>query len=206
MLINDKLINMLTHKQYILASSSKSRFQILKNCGLNFMQIKPICDEENIKNKIANKIKDPRSFAKRLSYEKALSVSNIKKYKNKDVIGCDTLIYINNTIMDKAKNFKEAKTKIKMLSGKSHKIVSGITICRNGIKTWQSSVTTDVKIKKLNDREINIYLKRAGKQILSSVGCYQIEALGTNIIENIKGDFFNVMGLPLFKLLRKISP
>ena len=57
------------------------------------------------------------------------------------------------------------------------------------------------KIRKLNNSEINTYLKKTGKQILSSVGCYQIESLGPNIIESIKGDYFNVMGLPLFNLL-----
>ena len=105
-------------------------------------------------------------------------------------------------IFDKAKSFEEARSKLKQLSGKDHKIVSGLTICKNGKKIWQCSETTNVKIKKLNTTQINKYLKLSGKQVLHSVGCYQIESLGPQIIENIKGDFFNVMGLPLFKLLK----
>ena len=58
-----------------------------------------------------------------------------------------------------------------------------------------------LKIRNLNNSEIKTYLKKTGKQILSSVGWYQIESLGPNIIESIKGDYFNVMGLPLFNLL-----
>ena len=75
------------------------------------------------------------------------------------MIGCDTLIYLNNRIFDKATNIREAKQKIKTLSGKKHKIVSGLTICKGGKKIWQCSVTTDVRLRKLNEKQINKYLK-----------------------------------------------
>ena len=196
---------MITHKPYILASSSKSRYKILKNSGFIFKQVKPLCNEEEIKKKINKKINKPTSIAKILSFEKAKSVSGKKKYFNDYVIGCDTLIYLNNKIFDKAKNNNQAKLKIMKLSGKTHKIVSGLTICKNGNKIWQCSATTRVKIRKLTPNQISKYLEKAGEQVLDSVGCYQIESLGTNIIEGVSGDFFNVMGLPLFKLLKYVS-
>ncbi len=195
---------MITHRKYILASASKSRLKILNNCGFNFLQVRPTCNEEQIKKNINKKTK-PVNIAKTLSFEKARSISKTKKFFNDFVIGCDTLIYLDKKIFDKAKNTKEAEMKLKKLSGKTHKIVSGITICRQGKKIWQSSETTLVKIRKLKDAEIKKYLKKTGAQILNSVGCYQLEALGPNIIEGIRGDFFNVMGLPLFKLLKYIS-
>ena len=92
-----------------------------------------------------------------------------------------------------------------MFSGKTHKIISGLTVCRRGKKIWQCSETTLVKIRRLKKAQINSYLKKTGKQILGSVGCYQIESLGPNIIENIKGDYFNVLGFPLFRFLKQIS-
>ena len=92
-----------------------------------------------------------------------------------------------------------------MFSGKTHKIISGLTVCRRGEKIWQCSETTFVKIRHLKKEQINSYLKKTGKQILGSVGCYQIESLGPNIIENIKGDYFNVLGFPLFRFLKQIS-
>ena len=195
---------MFTHNTYVLASSSKSRFNILKKSGFLFKQVKPTCNEEKIKNKIKMKKTKPSLVAKKLSYEKAKSISKTKKYFDDYVIGCDTLIYLDNKIFDKAKNLKEAKKKIKTLSGKTHKIVSGLTICKNGRKIWQCSSTTEVKVRKLNALQINKYLKKTGNQILSSVGCYKIESLGPNIIEEIRGDFFNVMGIPLFKLLKYV--
>ena len=196
---------MLTHKKYILASSSKSRYKILKNSGFVFYRVKPDCDEEQIKIKYKKENRSPHYIAKKLSFEKAKSVSFKKRYKNLHVIGCDTLIYLDKKIFDKAKNLSEAKDKIKILSGKTHKIVSGITIFKNGKKEWDCSATTSVKLRKINQAQIEEYLKKTGHQILQSVGCYQIEAMGPQIIENIKGDYFNVMGLPLFKLLRYVS-
>ena len=192
------------HTKFILASSSISRYKILKNSGFNFIKISPETDEEKIKKQITKK-KKPASIAKKLSYEKAKSISIKKKYFYHTVIGCDTLIYIGDQIFDKAKNISEAKKKLAILSGKKHKIVSGVTIFNQGKKIYQFSETTQVKIRKLNKNKINNYLNKTGKQILSSVGCYQLEALGPVIIEDIKGDFFNVMGLPLFKLLKYVS-
>ena len=191
---------MFTHTKYILASSSKSRFSILTNSGFNFKQVKPTCSEEKIKIKI--KSSHPSYIAKTLSFEKAKSISETKKYYNNTVIGCDTLVCLNDQIFDKAKNMKEAHIKIKKLSGKTHTIVSGLTVCVGGIKIWQCSEASKVTIRKLNNDQIEKYLRRTGPQILDSVGCYQLEPLGPNIIEDIKGDYFNVLGLPLFKLLK----
>ncbi len=204
MLISFCFINMFTHNQYILASSSISRKSILKKCGFKFIQIKPKCNEEKLKKNI-NKSTKPSNITKFLSFEKAKSISQTKKYFDHYVIGCDTLIYLENKVFNKARNIKEANLKIRKLSGKTHKIVSGLTICKNGRAIWQCSETTNVKIKKLSTKEIKAYLSKTGPQILNSVGCYQIESLGPQIIENIKGDFFNVMGLPLFKLLKYFS-
>ena len=68
-------------------------------------------------------------------------------------------------------------------------------------EVWNTTQKSSIKIRDLSEEEINYYLKKTGKKILFSVGCYQIESLGPNIIENIKGDFFNVMGFPLFPFL-----
>ena len=193
------------HRDITLATSSKSRIKILRNAGLKFKQTKPFCDEEEIKKQILNLKNKPTYYVKRLSYEKAKSVSILKKYKNDLVIGCDTIVVLNNKVFDKAKNFDQARDKIKKLSGKQHFIITGVTIFLDQKKIWSCSQKTKVVFRKLSDQQIKNYLKITGSQILSSVGCYQIEALGPIIIEDIKGDFFNVMGMPLFKLLKYLS-
>ena len=144
-----------------------------------------------------------KTTAKKISLElarlKAFSIS--KKTKNKIIVGSDTIILINKKILNKAKNLKEAKKKIKLMAGKNHSIYSSASVFYNKKEIWNKTQKTTVKIRKLTEKEINIYLSTAGKKILSSVGCYQIEMGGANIIENIKGDYFNVMGFPLFPFL-----
>ena len=110
MFITIIFINTLMHQKFILASSSKSRYKILKNAGLNFTQKKPNCNEEDIKKTINRKTK-PEIFAKKLSYEKARSVSRQKTYANKIVLGCDTVIYHNGKILDKVNSIEKAKKK-----------------------------------------------------------------------------------------------
>ena len=109
------------HQQFILASSSRSRYKILKNVGLNFVQRKPNCNEEEIKDSIGRNLK-PEIFVKKLSYEKAKSLSVQKKNFGKIVLGCDTVIYHNRKILDKVNSFESARKKILSLSGKTHSI------------------------------------------------------------------------------------
>ena len=189
---------MLINTQFILASSSKSRFKTLKNLNLNFSTMKPLCNEEEIKKSL----KKTKSFqiAKHLAKAKAQSIS--QKYSKEMVVGCDTVLVFQNEIINKAKNLNEAFMKIKKLSGQKHKIISAASVCRNNKQIWSCHQTSIVSLRKLNKNNIEDYLKESGKKILNSVGCYQVELLGPTIIENIKGDFFNVMGFPLFPFLK----
>lgn len=190
---------MFFNKKFILASSSNSRYKILKQNNLNFLKKKPTCNEELIKKKLNKDNKRPIQIVKLLAKEKAKSINF--KYPKQLVIGCDTIILFHDKIMDKAKDLKSAKKKIKKLSGKEHKIISAISIFKNKKQIWSCAQTTKVKIRKLSTKNINHYINICGEEILQSSGCYQIESCGPMIIENIKGDFFNVMGLPLFRLL-----
>ena len=108
---------MLLNKKFILASSSLSRYKILKNNNLNFIKIKPTCHEEKIKKKLVKQKKSPSSISLELSKAKAESVS--KKIKNKIVVGCDTIIVFNNTLLSKAKNLTEAKKKLSNFRAKN---------------------------------------------------------------------------------------
>ena len=192
---------MLINTQFILASSSKSRYKILKKLNLNFSTKRPACDEEKIKKSL----KKTKSFqiAKHLARAKAQSIS--QKYPKEIVVGCDTVLVFQNKIINKAKNLNEAFMKIKKLSGKKHKIISAVSVCKNNKQIWSYHQTSIVSLRQLNKNNIEDYLKKTGKQILNSVGCYQVELLGPTIIENIKGDFFNVMGFPLFPFLKFIQ-
>ena len=190
---------MIFNTDFVLASTSKSRYFLLKNNGLVFSKRTPSCDENKLKKELLIKKTTPEKISLELARLKAFSIS--KKIKNKIIVGSDTVIYINKKILNKAKNHKEAKNRIKLMAGKKHSIYSSASVFYNKKEVWNKTQKTTVKIRKLTDKEINTYLSNTGTKILSSVGCYQIEMGGANIIESIKGDYFNVMGFPLFPFL-----
>ena len=99
-------------------------------------------------------------------------------------------------------NLKEASNKIYKLSGKTHYIFSSASVFYNNKEIWSDTQKSEIKIRNLSKKEIDNYVTKAGKKILNSIGCYHVENLGPNIIEEIKGDFFNVMGFPLFPFLK----
>ena len=190
---------MFFNTKFILASSSQSRYKILKNIGLNFKVKKPTCNEEVLKKMLYQKKTKPEKLSLELA---RLKSKNISKTQTKDfVVGADTVIVQSGQILSKAKNFKEAKKKLMLMSGRWHYIYSSVSIHLNSKEVWSYTLKTKVKMRKINTKEIKTYLLESGKKILKSVGCYQVELQGPNIIKNIKGDFFNVMGFPLFPFL-----
>ena len=121
------------------------------------------------------------------------------------MVGSDTIILFNNKLINKAKTIAEAKKKLLKLSGGKHQIISGASVCFNNKQIWSYQQTSTIHMNTLNQKQINTYLKKTGKSILSSVGCYQIEKLGPQIIKSINGDFFNILGFPLFPFLIFLS-
>lgn len=190
---------MIFNNSFILASSSLSRYKILKNNKLIFTRIKPTCNEEVLKTKLIKKKITPLKISLELARLKSKSISTIKK---KDlVVGCDTVICFNGVLLGKAKNLKDAKKKIIKIAGKYHYIYSSASVFYDKKELWKSTQKSKIKIRNLTEKEIDKYLLSVQKQILNCVGCYQIESLGPNIIEEAKGDFFNIMGFPLFPFL-----
>ena len=203
MFITVGVVNMALGKKFILASNSASRYSLLKNAGLSFSKAPPFCNEEKIKKKLLQKKINKKNLPKHLAKQKALSVS--RKNPNKLVVGSDTIIIFQKKIINKAKTLKEARKKIKQLSGKKHQIISGASVCYGNKQIWSIKQQSTVTLKKISDKQIDEYLNKTGKQILSSVGCYQVEKLGPQILKSIKGDFFNVLGFPLFPFLSFLS-
>ena len=198
MFITSKVVHMTIIKDFLLASKSSSRYKLLKGVGLKFNTTKPLCNEERIKTKLLSLKINIKNLAKHLAKEKALSVS---KKTNSLVVGSDTIIIFQNTLISKAKDLRQAKRKLQKLSGKKHKIISAVSVCQKDKQIWSSQQESTITLRKLNNHQIDEYLKTTGKQILTSVGCYQVEKLGPQIIRSINGDLFNVMGFPLLPFL-----
>lgn len=139
-------------------------------------------------------------------YEAVEYLSKIKAepFRSSDniVIGADTVVAIGNKILGKPKDKHDAFLMLKSLSGKEHSVFTGVTIIKND-KTETFSVQTKVKFFELSDDEINKYIST--NEPFDKAGAYGIQGKGSLLVEKIYGDFFNVVGLPISILARKLE-
>lgn len=176
----------------ILASKSPRRKEILENLGLSFCVCSPGCDE-NLN------ISSPKKLVYALSQKKAAAVAEQYRDDKKDVlfIAADTVVCIGKKILGKPKNKEAAAKMIKTLSGKRHKVITGITVIYNG-KTESCFESTDVYFRKVTDREIAEYIET--DEAYDKAGGYAIQGYASRWTSKIKGDYFNVVGLPVYRL------
>lgn len=178
----------------ILASTSPRRHQLLKHLGLKFKIVASDYEEEmHLK-------KPPKELVKYLSLQKALAV--IDKHPRDLIIAADTIIVFKNKIIGKPHLPSKAKATLKKLSGKKHQVITGYTLIHKKKKITRA-VSTQVEFKKLSTSEINNYVKT--KEPLDKAGAYAIQGLGTIFVKNICGDYFNVIGLPLYALSQDLK-
>lgn len=176
----------------ILASKSPRRKEILENLGLNFCICSPDCDE-NIN------ISSPKKLVCALSQKKVTAVAEQYKGDKNDVlfIAADTVVCIGKEILGKPKNKESAAKMIKSLSGKCHKVITGITVIYNG-KTESCYESTSVYFRKVAEHEIAEYIET--DEAYDKAGGYAIQGYASRWISKIKGDYFNVVGLPVYRL------
>jgi len=186
-------------RKIILASNSPRRKEILAKTRLKFEIV-----ESNYEEDMTLKLK-PRELAKFLSKEKAQIVA--KKSKNSILISADTFIVLKNKILGKP-HTKEKATKMLMeINDQKLRIITGYTIIDQATnKVISESKETQIKIKKLGRQEIENYVQTG--ESLDKAGAFAIQGLGSILIEEMKGDFFNALGLPIFDIanhLKKIG-
>jgi len=175
-------------KKIILASASPRRIELLRQLGCKF-RVMPSRVEEKINPRLS-----PVRNAKRLSHSKTLDVAS--RLSKGIVVAADTIVVFRRNILGKPKNKKEAQRMLKMLSGNEHRVITGITVIdAKTRKTKQAKVVTRVKFRKLDKKIINRYI--ATGEPLDKAGAYGIQGKGSLLVEEIKGDYFNVVGLPL---------
>ena len=183
-------------RKIVLASASPRRKEILDITGLKFSVHKSDYEEE------LNLSLTPHKLARFLSLKKAETVAH--HYRDAILIAADTFIAFKNRVLGKPFTDRKAMKMLKMLNGKSHAVITGYTVLdtANG-KTISKSVATKVYFRTLSDEEIAAYIKSG--EPLDKAGAYAIQGLGAVFIERIDGDFFNVMGLPLFSLTESLK-
>lgn len=175
----------------ILASASPRRREILENTNVKFDIISSSIEELVLEGE------SPCQMVMRLAFEKGIDIAS--KRKSDLVISADTIVVLDNTVLGKPKDEKEAKVMITNLSGKTHQVITGISLINlENDKKVIDYVISNVKFKNLSEDDINDYIKT--KESLDKAGAYGIQGYGALLVEEIQGDYFNIVGLPISKL------
>ncbi len=176
----------------ILASKSPRRRYLLNQAGLLFSVIPSSIDE------CAVPLSSPETYVRVLAEAKANDVS--KKYPQSWIIGADTIVLIDSTILGKPSSRAEARTMLKRLSGNTHQVLTGYCICcRAKERCFSETVKTKVLFKNLTDEEIEWYIHT--KEPFDKAGAYAIQGLGTFLVKSINGSYTNVVGLPVCEVI-----
>jgi len=179
----------------VLASISPRRKAILKQIGIPFESAGSTIDES------LHREMKPADSACHIAKQKVESIE--QTYRNRWILGADTIVVINTTIFGKPKNSEECHDMLLSLKGKTHEVFTGFCIHDPGKKlVHREAVMTKVTIKELSDIEIAAYVNTG--EPFGKAGAYAIQGIGSFIIEQINGSYTNVVGLPVFEVVNAL--
>ncbi len=184
------------NRDFILASASPRRFELLRNIGLPFQSIVSGVDEQTA-------CTDPVEMVTELSARKAAAVA--KNNPMSVIIAADTVVAVDGTVLEKPENERQAAEMLRLLSGRSHFVFTGVTvICDGRIET--AICRTEVFFKDLSEEQIAAYIRT--NEPFDKAGGYAIQSKGGFFVDHIDGDYANVVGLPvgmLYEMLKEFD-
>ena len=187
----------------ILASQSGVRKQILDKYKVDNEVIISNVDEDEIKESLLSEGADPLLISKNLAEIKSIKVSN--KVPDRLVLGADSVVSLNDKIINKPKTRKEAFSILKKLNNSIHYLISSVCISKNGSMIWNHSDSSELKMKDLSDDALAKYLNKIKTETLLAYGVYQIEANGLELFDYVKGNMDSIMGLPIKEIINYIN-
>ena len=187
----------------ILASKSEVRKKILDDNNIKSDVIISNVDEDEVKTSLQAEGATPLIISKNLAEIKSIKVSN----KNPDilVLGADSVISLNNELINKPKSREEAFEILKKLNNSKHYLISSVCFSKNGAMTWNHTDSSELKMKNLTDKQLLEYLDKIDTRTLLAYGVYQIENDGLDLFEYVKGDRNSIMGLPIKDIVNYIK-
>ena len=187
----------------ILASKSNVRKNILQKNNINLEVIVSNVDEDEAKKSLLAEGASPLIVSKNLAELKSIKVS--RKNPDRLVLGADSVVSLNNQLINKPKTREEALTILKKLNNSKHYLISSVCISKNGSMIWNHTDQSELKMKNFKDEELVKYLEKIKTEILLAYGVYQVEAEGLDLFEYIKGDRDSIMGLPIKQIMNYIK-
>ena len=189
-------------QKLVLASGSPRRIELLQQAGIEPDRIVPADVDET-----PQRAEHPRSLAKRLSREKAeKALEKLSKESDWDggfILAADTVVAVGRRILPKADLIDEASNCLRLLSGRSHRVYSGVCLITPSGKVRQKLVESRVRFKRLSREELESYL--ASGQWRGKAGGYAIQGLAGSFVVKLVGSYTNVVGLPLYETVNLLA-
>ena len=179
----------------ILASKSEVRKQILEKHNFTCIVVPANVDEDQVKDSLIEVGANPMLVSKNLAELKSIKISN--KYQDQLVLGADSVISLNNELVNKPNTREEGLDILKKLNGSVHYLITSVCISKNGAMIWNFTDQSVLKMKSLSNKKLIHYLKKIKTETLLAYGVYQIEAGGLELFASVKGDRDSIMGLPI---------
>ncbi len=186
-------------KQIVLASSSPRRSSLLRQIGITFEIVLPDVDESRYSFE-----GDPSGTAERLALAKAKSAAGRVDARGRLVLGADTVVLFEDEVIGKPKDAEDACAMLQKLAGRSHRVLTGFALLDPRTnRAVTAHEWTAVSMRELTDAEIRAYVDTG--EPLDKAGSYGAHALGAGLITRVEGCFYNVIGLPLARLLMTLE-
>ena len=187
------------HGVLILASSSAARQSLLERARVPFQAVDSRVSEAPIKAACQVKKLTPMETAMVLARTKAFSVA--KDRPNDLVLGADQILTCGETWLDKPVGEDGLRAHLRQLEGRTHDLINATVIVQGKTVVWQHQDSITMVMRQLSDVFIDAYIEEAGETAYQSVGGYQLEGMGAQLLDRADGDFFSILGLPLLPLL-----
>jgi septum formation protein len=187
-------------ERLILASKSAARRAMLEGAGVPFVVQVADVDEDALK--IGHDPSDAAGLAVELARAKALAVS--RHDGDAWVLGADQTLAFDGGLVSKARSLEDARARLSSMRGRTHHLHSGAALARNGQIVWSGVDTAAMRVREFSDAFLEAYLAVEGQALLSCVGSYRLEGMGSQLFEAIDGDYFTVLGLPLWPVLAEL--
>ena len=183
----------------ILASASAARARLLADAGVEAERDPAAIDESAIKHACRHAGRGAADCAMQLAEAKACAVT--ARHRQELVLGADQLLDCDGEWFDKPKDLAEARHQLRALNGRTHELVTAAAVLRDDKVLWRTLERPRVTLRQSSENFLDRYLAALGERALKTVGGYELEGLGAQLIARIEGDYFAILGLPLLPLL-----